>query len=472
MPESPKTDSQSAFKEVINNIAGLIKTSQIHDPSNVAVSKSLSRFQAAVNEIAGSNGNLNLRLVGDFMFVNDERLRYSQDSNLNCDFMIQEMKKRDVGEITFLSPLPDRQIQLFVSTFIEAGVSLTPFKTLSSHLAGSQISVSLFKELDLDEETLDRRKMARRSYFNAVSYAKGVMAKVKTGERINLRKAKRVVESLVDQVANEKHLLIGMTSIKDYDEYTYCHSVNVSILAIALGQRINLSRYTLEQLGIASFFHDIGKVEVPTEILNKPTSFNDQEWSIMRQHPLVGLKAILRLKDLDETTMKSAIVAFKHHQDYDGSGYPQTKTNLDNDLLSEIITIADRYDAMTASRVYARVPSSPDRALSILLELAGTHVNPALIKVFVNMVGVYPQGSLVLLDTKELGLVFETNSDPALLDRPRVVIVIDQNGKSISLTNSFTIDLTRKDASGRFLRSIVRTLDPNMYGINLSEFLL
>lgn len=470
MPEPSKIDLQSTFKEIVNNIASMIKTALLYDPSNVAVSKSLSKFQAAANEIIETNGSLSLRMVGDFMFVNDERLRYSQDSTLNCDFMIQEMKKRDVGEISFLSHLSDTQIQLFSSAFIETGASLTPFETFNARLSGSRISLSRMKEPD--EETLDRRTVARRSYFNAVSYAKGVMAKVKTGERINLRKAKRVVESLVDQVASEEHLLLGMTSIKEYDEYTYCHSVNVSILAIALGQRINLSRYTLEQLGIASFFHDIGKVEIPTEILNKPTSFNDQEWSIMRQHPLVGLKAILRLKNLDETTMKSAIVAFKHHKDYDGSGYPTTRCNLDHDLLTEIITIADRYDAMTASRVYARVPSSPDRALSTLLELAGTHVNSALIKVFVNMVGVYPQGSLVLLDTKELGLVFETNSDPALLDRPRVVIVIDRNGKSISLTNSFTIDLTGKDSSGRFLRSIVRTLDPNIYGINLSEFLL
>ncbi len=458
------------FKEAINNIAGLIKISQIHDTSNVAVSKSLLKFQIVANEIIENSGNLSLRVVGDFMFVNDERLRYSQDLTLNCDFMVKEMKKRDVGEITFLSHLSDTEIQLFASAFIEAGTSLSPFETFNDRLAGNKFFLSRLKESG--EETLDRRKMAKRSYFNAVSYTKSIMEKVKTGERINLRKAKRVVESLVDQVANEKYLLLGMTSIKDYDEYTYCHSVNVSILAIALGQRINLSRYTLEQLGIASFFHDIGKVEIPTEILNKPTSFTEQEWKIMRQHPLIGLKAILRLKNLDETTMKSAIVAFKHHKDYDGSGYPKTRTDLGHDLLSEIVTIADRYDAMTASRVYSRVPSSPDRALSILLELAGTHVNYALVKVFVNMVGVYPQGSLVLLDTKELGLVFEANSDPTLLDRPRVVIVIDRNGKSISLPNSFTVDLTEKDASGSFIRSIVRTLDPNKFGINLSEFLL
>ena len=470
MSESAKTNLQFRFKELINNLAGLIKTSQIHDSSNVAVLKSISKFQATTNEITGSTGNLTLRLVGEFIFVNDERLRYSQDSMLNCVFLIREMKKREVGEISFQGHLSETQIQLFTSAFIEAELSQTPFETFRASLAGSMISLSPLKEPE--EEVLDRRKMARRSYFNAVSYAKGVMEKVNAGERINLRKAKRVVESLVDQVASEEHLLLGMTSIKDYDEYTYCHSVNVSILSIALGQRIKLSRHTLEQLGIASFFHDIGKVEIPTEILNKPTSFTDEEWTIMRQHPIWGLKAILRLKELDETTMKSAIVAFKHHLDHNGSGYPQIKKRLDHDLLSEIITIADRYDAMTASRVYTRVPTPPDRALTILLELAGLHVNPALIKVFVNMVGVFPQGSLVLLNTKELGLVFEANSDPALMDRPRVVVVIDQNGKRIPVAKSFTIDLTEKDASDNYVRSIVRTLDPNVYGINLSEFLM
>jgi len=404
------------------------------------------------------------------MFVNDERLRYGFDSMASFDFLFAAMRDRQVGQITFHGPLAETHVKIFASSFNESESQVDPFAFLVERFENSIISVERLKKPV--EEDLDRRRMVRRSYFNAVSYTKGVMSKVKAGERINLRKSKRVVEGLVDLVVKEEALLTGMTAIKDYDEYTYNHSVNVSILAVALGQRLGLRKKSLEEIGIASLFHDVGKVEIPEQILNKPTSFTDEEWEVIRQHPEWGLRAILRFKGIEETSIKSALVAYQHHMHYDRKGYPKTGIRQEHSLITEIITIADNYDAMTSSRVYARVPLSPDKALSMLLEFAGHRIHPALAKVFVNMVGCLPQGSLVLLDTREMGLVFETNPSPELLDRPRIVLVVDAAGKRISSAQSRSVDLAEKDEAGRFRRSIVRTLDPNQYGINLSDFLL
>jgi HD-GYP domain-containing protein (c-di-GMP phosphodiesterase class II) len=316
-------------------------------------------------------------------------------------------------------------------------------------------------------EAVDTRKIVKKAYYNAVSFTKGVMTKIKAGEKVTIKKAKRVVESMVDHILEEEKLLLGMTAIKDYDEYTYHHSVNVSILSIALGQRLGLSKKMLTELGLVALFHDIGKIEIPAEILNKVTNFNDDEWKVIKKHPAWGVKALLKLKGMEHSSIRSAIVAFEHHMNYDLSGYPKVRNYPELDFYSRLVSLADQYDAMTSSRVYSRIPLAPDKALSIMMERSTTQLDPLLFKFFINMVGVFPIGTLVMLDTKELGLVYE--SEVIFADRPRVLIIIDQKGQSV---HGPVVNLTEKDESGKYLRSIIKTLDPNKYKINLAEYLL
>jgi HD-GYP domain-containing protein (c-di-GMP phosphodiesterase class II) len=243
--------------------------------------------------------------------------------------------------------------------------------------------------------------------------------------------------------------------------------VNVSILSMSLGQRLGLSRQALTELGLAALFHDIGKVEIPYEVLNKPTSFTDDEWRIIKKHPIWGVKAILGLGRFNSSAIRALIVSFEHHLNCDFSGYPKVKKYRELDLYSRIVTLADQYDAMTSARVYKRIPMSPDKSLSIMLEGAGSNLDPLLFKFFTNMVGIYPIGTIVMLNTKEVGLVFECNA--AFADRPRVLIIIDRQGKSV---RGPVVDLSEKDEAGRYMRSTMKTLDPNKYKINLAEYLL
>lgn len=284
---------------------------------------------------------------------------------------------------------------------------------------------------------------------------------------VSIKKAKRVVESMADLILEEEELLLGMTAIKGHDEYTYYHSVNVSILSVALGQRLGLSKKSLTELGLVVLFHDMGKIEIPDEILNKPTNFTEDEWRLIRRHPFWGVKAILRLKGLDATAIRSAIVAFEHYMHYDLSGYPKVRRPSELDFYSKIVSHADQYDAMTSSRVYSRIPMSPDNALSIMAERTGTQLDPLLFTFFINMIGVFPMGTLVMLDTKELGLVYKSNS--LFPDRPRVLVIVDSKGSRVE---GYVVDLTEKDAGGKYLRTILKTMDPNKYRINLAEYLL
>lgn len=469
-------DSQSGLKEekeqikgsqdIINQLSVILRTSQIHDTSNIAVITSIEKFLSLFNQYYGDESSLIIDLVGEFFYINDKRVRYALEYLLNFDFLIREFRKRQLGRVIFRNNLKSTDLQLFLKAFNLAGSSNTPYETMAEILSQSE-NIDIDRLKKIMEGNVDARKLVKKIYYNAVSYSKGVINKIKSGEKVNIKKAKRIVETMVDQILEEEKLLLGMTAIKDYDEYTYYHSVNVSILSIALGQRLGLSKKLLTELGLVALFHDIGKVEIPNEILNKSTNFTDEEWNLIKAHPKWGLRAILKIKGLDEISMRSAIVAFEHHMNYDLSGYPKVKSYKELDLFSRIVSVVDQYDAMTSSRVYSRIPLAPDKALSIMMERAGTQLDPLLFKFFVNMVGVFPIGTLVMLDTKELGLVYE--SDIVYSDRPKVLIIVDSEGKNV---NGPIVDLTEKDERGRFIRTIVKTLDPNKYRINLAEYLL
>lgn len=468
MSDKEELDIQKNAKDLINQISIVIRTAQIHDPNNVAILSSISKFVAVINMLLDKENLINLELRGEFFYINEYRIRYPLEYLLNFDFLVREFKKRELGTIIFKHHIKMDDVKIFIRAFTSSISSNDPFNVFEEEMSGMlNIEVRRLKAIADSADSLDVRKMVKKTYFNAVSQTKGIMNKIKSGEKVNIKKAKRVMESMVDHILEEEQLLLGMTAIKDYDEYTYHHSVNVSILSVALGQRLGLSRKMLTELGMVALLHDAGKTEVPSEVLNKPTNFTDDEWKIMKKHPVWGLKVILKLKKLDDLTIKSAIVSFEHHMNIDHTGYPKLRKITELDLFSRIVSLADQYDAMTSSRIYSRTPMASDKTLSIMMERAGSQLDPLLLKFFINMVGVYPVGTLVMLDSKELGLVTESNQIfPA---RPRVLLIIDSQGKR---TERQIVDLTEKDEYDNYLRSIIKTMDPNKYRINLAEYLL
>ena len=432
-------------KDIVNQLAIIIRTAAIHDPGNIAVTTAIDKFVAITNPLILSERELVLELGGEFFYLNEARIRYPLEYLPNFDFLVKEFKQRGLGSIVFRDALKSEDMQSFLRAFIASASSLESFEALAEEIAHvSSLGVGRLRKIRDEEKTegsSDVRKMIKKSYFNAVSYTRGVVSKIKSGEKVNIKKAKRVVESMVDLILEEEQMLLGMTTIKDYDEYTYHHSVNVSILSVALAQRLGLSKRALTELGLVALFHDIGKIEIPSEVLNKPTSFTDDEWHLVQKHPFWGVRAILKMRGIDATAARAAIVAFEHHMYHDLSGYPKTRGSYELDFYSKIISLADQYDGMTSARVYSRIPMPPDRALSLMMERAGTQLDPILFKFFINMIGVFPVGTLVMLDTRELGLVYQ--SDTVFLDRPKVMVIINGKGERM---DKYVVDLTEKKA--------------------------
>ena len=454
-----------AALSLINQLAIILRTSRMHSAENDALISSVDKLVSIVNELICNEDNVNLQLRGDFFYLDDQRIRYMSDHLSNFDYLVGEMKNMDLGTISFKHEIKPDDVKILIQAYSESLLSQDPFEFIEEKIAGiSSIRVKRI-EIETDQEH-DIRKMVRKTYFNAVSYVRDVFSKAKSGEEVSVKKAKRVITSVVSSILEHEQILLGMTVIKDYDDYTYYHCTNVSILSVALGQRLGLNRKMLVDLGVASLFHDLGKIEVPNEVLNKPSSLNESDWRIIKNHPRWGVHALLRMRNIDDLTIRSIIVAFEHHIDLDFSGYPKVKTLSTLDLFSAIVSLVDRYDAMTSSRVYHRNPMSQEAALGILMEQAGDKLDPLIFKFFVNMVGVYPIGTLVKLNTNELGLVFENNHLSLL--RPRVMVITDEHGNWIK---GRVVDLLEKNENGKYIRTITNTMDIRKYNINIAEYL-
>ncbi|HXE80200.1 MAG TPA: HD domain-containing phosphohydrolase [Vicinamibacterales bacterium] len=257
---------------------------------------------------------------------------------------------------------------------------------------------------------------------------------------------REILHLLVSQVIKSHAALGQILALKEYENHTYCHSVNVAIISLLLGRRLGLSDSMLEALVEGALLHDVGKTRVPVEILRKPGALDRREWEIVRRHPVVGASLLL---DIETLSPLAATIALEHHRHHGGGGYPDLGDEPPH-LLSQIVAVADTYEAMTGARAY-RAPAAPEHACLILARVAGRQLNPFLVKAFVSAVTFFPIGTRVRTSRGERGIVVRTN--PAEPLHP--VILVGEGPSAVE------IDTSRRDASGAYERHIVETLRAN-----------
>ncbi|MEQ1628589.1 MAG: HD domain-containing phosphohydrolase, partial [Nitrospira sp.] len=309
---------------------------------------------------------------------------------------------------------------------------------------------------------------SKNAYAKAASAVGGLEKSVRDGGTVNFKQAKRAIQNIVDLMMQDEATLLGLTTLRCHDQYTHNHSVNVSLLSIALANRTGYPKVALADLGLAALFHDMGKSTIPLEVLNKPGEFSDEEWVAMRNHPTEGVLSLAELRGITNLPARMAAASFEHHMNLDYSGYPKLKTPWKLSLTGRILMIADCYDAMTSSRVYRREPMSPSKVLNIMFGKSGKSFDATLLKLFVNCVGIVPIGSLVMLDTDELAVVLKPAVERADAERPLVKVIADPEGNLMD--SGPELDLTSKDASGDYRHSIVRLIDNTEHQFDTSRY--
>ena len=272
------------------------------------------------------------------------------------------------------------------------------------------------------------------------------------------REARNLIEQLSQAVAQNRTALLALTALKEYDNYTFTHMVNVSILTMGQARGLGLEGAMLREFGFAALMHDIGKVNTPLEVLNKPGKLDKDELEAMKRHVIDGAHI---LRKTPEMPALAPIVAFEHHLKQDISEYPENIGHRELNLCTMVISIADVFDALRSNRPYRQALAS-DRVKSIMGEQGNPAFNQKLLKRFVNIVGLFPVGNLVRLNTEEVGVV--TAEHPTDPFRPQVKVVFDTDG--MRLDDPFLHNTWERDDRGEYSRAVVEAIDPDSMGVD------
>lgn len=308
----------------------------------------------------------------------------------------------------------------------------------------------------------DELPIARKLYSDALDHVKSFVDDVRRGTNIDYRKATPLVENFVESVFRNESAAVTLFKLRGFDEYTYTHSINVSLLAILLGKHLELDKPVLLKLGLAGMYHDVGKARIPEAILNKPGKLTEAEFQVMKAHPLEGYKIMVDQPDLDPEILRAVV---EHHERFDGTGYPRALTGDAIGRFSRIIAVVDVYDALTSRRVY-KDAMAPAKALGMMYQWRDKDYPPHAIENFIRCIGVFPVGSFVKLTGGEFGIV--ANVNPQRPTKPEVKVVMDAKMRP---QIPRTLDLWGLEGSDQ-AQDIAQVLNPAEFKIDLEPFFL
>ncbi|MDR1050172.1 MAG: HD-GYP domain-containing protein [Deltaproteobacteria bacterium] len=302
---------------------------------------------------------------------------------------------------------------------------------------------------------------AAKAYSKALDTSKALVAACRMNKRIEVSEVQENVDELVESVSRNRDALTALIKLRHFDDYTYTHSLNVSVLSISAGKTLGLTDAELKTLGLGTMFHDLGKLRIPDNILNKPGKLTDEEFEIMRNHAALSAE-ILTEQNLNVSDLVIH-VARSHHERIDGSGYPDHLQGEQIPPLAVICGLSDVYDALTSDRVYHK-GMLPHDALKFIYGLRGSHFQPDWVDRFVQSVGIYPPGSVVELNTGHLAVIMEVNNRSLLT--PLVKVVADPHGQLYQRPK--LVDLNKPAENQGW--TITRVVPPNEAGFEPASF--
>lgn len=249
------------------------------------------------------------------------------------------------------------------------------------------------------------------------------MNDIKMHKEINYKAINSTVHNIINDILSNDNILINLSDIKTNDDYTFSHSVNVCILSIVVGVSLGYDEQKLKKLGIGTLLHDIGKIIIPQEILNKPGKLTEDEFEIMKTHTVKGYDMLKNKIDIEPL---SRYVVLSHHEKWDGSGYPNNLKGENIHEFARISSITDVYDALTSHRVY-RKKMQPYEAMEYILAMSNTQFDGNIVKKFYNHVAIYPNGTIIKLNTGDVAIVIDSNQK--MPTRPLVKLILDPRGR-------------------------------------------
>ena len=388
----------------------------------------------------------------------------SQDGQANVQ-VVRELTDLGIDSIQVHMDVQPEEIQA-VAEFLWQFKESSDGESIEAQLARRQVRhISLGRLVPLDTRCQAQQwpdaptGPLDPAYEESLALAQRAFDAVASGNALDAVTVADLVHLLISKVARSNAALGQILAVKQYEPLTYCHSVNVSMLSLLLARQLGLDAPTTAALVEAALLHDIGKTRLPVEVVKKRGALGKWEKSLVQAHTMFGAEILVDIEGLRALT---PIVALEHHRTVKGAGYPDLGEGVVPHVMSQIVSVADVYEALTGARSY-QAPTLPEQTCLILARLAGDKLNTALVKAFVNAVTFFPLGSLVRTSRGEMGVVVATTAGDPL--HPVLTLVNE------SLDPLGHVDTSARDSSGAYERHIAETLKPQEGTLDATRFL-
>ena len=433
--------------ELIRRFAAALRAVTLYAPGHPLVAKSITAFAEVLTLMHASASSIAIGIVGEDLVVGDTLIPRAQE---NMGRVAQQFRQVGIERVVFDRGVEPSELTELIQTL--GAANATPESTTTLNRL-KKIRVGRLELEERGETPAPDIVTYRQLYDDAVKVAGTLWDSAKLDGMPDADAGYEIVDSLAEEVSQNRTALLALATLKDYDSYTFTHMVNVSILTMGQARGLGIEGSLLREFGLAALLHDIGKVKTPAEVLNKPEKLTEQEFSILRRHTVDGAEI---LRGTPEIPVLAPIVAFEHHLRLDGTGYPFGVSRPELNLGTMLCGIADVYDAMRSQRVYQDA-SPTDRILAVLQRNDGKQFDQHLVRRFSQLVGIYPAGNLVRLTTGEVAVVLKIYApDPY---RPRVRLLFDEAGAAIPRVREVNLWEQGTDES----RSILAPVDPAQY---------
>jgi putative nucleotidyltransferase with HDIG domain len=445
-------DRTALAEEVVRRLAAALRGAQLYAVGHPLVGRSVGALSETLSLTLASMASVTIGIVGDDLVVADYPIPRAAET---LGELMRRLKQSGIERIIIQRGVDNDQIERLVRSIASGETGKDGALGKLTHVRVGRIEVEERIEGVGDMATF------KKLYAEASSVAATLVESATVEGKPDADAARTLVDSLAQAVAQNRTALLALTALKNYDNYTFTHMVNVSILTMGQARGLGIEGGLLREFGLAALMHDIGKVKTPNEVLNKPGKLTDQEFDILKRHTVDGAEI---LKNTPEIPPIGPIVAFEHHLRSDGTGYPAGTVRPQLNLATTLCGIADVYDAMRSQRVYQQAHPT-DRILAVLQRNDGKQFDQRLVKRFVQLVGIYPAGNLVRLDTGEIAVVLKAYApDPY---RPRVKVLTRPSGQKLE----HPYDVSLWDAHEGQPQAIQSPVDATALGIDPLSYL-
>jgi putative nucleotidyltransferase with HDIG domain len=456
-----------ASEEFLKRLAAALRGAQLYSPAHPLVRKAFEALSESLGTLLADQPSVAVGIIGNEIIIGDMPMSRAAES---LGEMIRRLKSLGIERLAFERGVTPEELQTLAMTIAhperkpdQAAPGVEPADPLAVFSTLQHIRVGRIQTEEQKEEKTHDVATVRKMYSEATNLANSVWEMAKTEGVPDPRAARALVDSLAQAVSANRTALIALTALKNYDNYTFTHMVNVSILTMSQARALGLDGQPLRELGLAALMHDIGKVRTPTEILNKPDKLTDAEFEVMRMHVVDGAEILRRTPEIPAV---APVIAFEHHLRIDGTGYPFGVKRGGLNIGTQLCGIADVYDAMRSQRAYQQAFPS-DRILEVLKRNDGHQFDQNLVRRFTQLLGIYPPGNLVRLDDGSMGVVLAVHApDPF---KPRVKLVMTSSGEMFEFPIEVNLWEVAPDAQGP--KSVTASLDPALYSIDPLTYL-